>query len=79
MADSVCRSERRTCADTMVIGYYEDTPIFVEAMFMKQASFDLPIPAVAGSPGPMPTKFRADYDAAARSYRFVLSGFTPGS
>jgi uncharacterized protein len=69
---------------TMVVGYYKGKPIFIEpmiskAMLMKEASFELPVPEVAGFAGPVPTKFRAEYDPAARSYRFVLSGFTPAS
>jgi hypothetical protein len=65
---------------TMVIGYYKGQPIFIEpmiskAMLMRQASFDLPVPAVPGFSGPAPTTFHAEYDAAARAYRFVLAGF----
>lgn len=69
---------------TMVVGYYQGAPIFIEpmiskAMLMKKASFDLPMPALTGFPGPLPTRFHAEYDAASQSYRFVLSGFTPAT
>lgn len=67
---------------TMVIGYYDGVPIFIEpmiskAMLMKRAPFDLPMPGVPGLKGPRPTKFHAEYDAAQRAYRFTLSGFAP--
>jgi hypothetical protein len=51
--------------------------MIAKAMLMKKASFDLPIPSVPELKGPRPTKFRADYDAALRAYRFTLSGFVP--
>jgi len=67
---------------TMVIGYYQGTPIFIEpmiskAMLMKKASFDLPVPNVPGLKGPRPTTFHAEYDTTRRAYRFTLSGFGP--
>jgi hypothetical protein len=69
---------------TMVIGYYKQKPIFIEpmiskAMLMKKASFDLPMPEIPGLTGPHPTKFHAEYDAAAQAYRFTFSGFVPAS
>jgi hypothetical protein len=67
---------------TMVVGYYQGTPIFIEpmiskAMLLRRASFDLPVPAVPGFAGAVPTRFHAEYDAASASYRFVMSGFRP--
>jgi hypothetical protein len=44
---------------------------------MKKASFDLPMPVVPGATGPLPTAFRAEWDAARQAYQFRLSGFQP--
>ena len=68
-----------TFRGTMVIGYYRGKPIFIEpmvtrAMLMEKKSFDLAIPNVPGL-GAHPTKFRAEYDAAANAYRFTFSAF----
>ncbi|MCC7008288.1 MAG: hypothetical protein IT184_05685 [Acidobacteria bacterium] len=65
---------------TMVVGYYRERPIFIEPMIakatlMKKASFDLPLPAVAGMAGRLPSMFHAEYDATRQAYRFRLSGF----
>ena len=66
---------------TMVVGYYQGAPIFVEPMIasdmlMRRQSFDLPVPAVSGLPEGMryPQRFRAEYDAATEAYRFIFSG-----
>ena len=64
---------------TMVIGYNQGSPIFIEpmltkAMLMERQSFDLAIPEIPGMAA-HPTRFRADYDAATQSYRFVFSEF----
>lgn len=64
---------------TMVVGYYEGEPIFVEPMIsraylMRRQSFDMEIPAVTGSSG-MPSTFEAVYDGNSDAYRFTLSGF----
>jgi hypothetical protein len=69
---------------SMVIGYYQGKPIFIEpmvsrAMLMEKKSFDLPIPDVPGLAGAHPTKFHAEYDATQQAYRFTLSAFTPAS
>jgi hypothetical protein len=65
---------------TMVIGFYRGSPIFFEPMIardmlMRRQSFDLPMPAVSGLPPGVryPTRFRAEYDAAAAGYRFTFS------
>ncbi len=69
---------------SMVIGYYQGKPIFIEpmltkAMLLEKRSFDLPMPEVPGMTGPHPTRFRAEYDSTQQAYRFTLSGFTPPS
>jgi hypothetical protein len=69
---------------SMVIGYYQGKPTFIEpmvtkAMLMEKKSFDFPIPAIPGLPGAHPTKFHAEYDAAQQAYRFTLSAFTPAT
>jgi hypothetical protein len=69
---------------TMVIGYYQGKPIFVEpmitrAMLLMKRSFDLVIPAVPGVSGNRPGAFRADYDQAGQVYQFVFSNFRSGA
>jgi hypothetical protein len=66
---------------TMVIGFYEASPIFFEPMIardmlMRRQSFELPMPAVPGLPAGVryPQRFRAEYDAEGAAYRFVFSG-----
>jgi hypothetical protein len=66
---------------TLVVGYYEEKPIFLEPMIsrsllMERRSFDLAVPAVPGLQGEQPTMFRADYDAEQDAYRFTFSGFS---
>ncbi|MGD8601913.1 MAG: hypothetical protein PVF19_11235 [Gemmatimonadota bacterium] len=65
---------------TMIVGYWEGRPIFVEPMIsqaylMQRRSFDLDVPAIPGLSG-APTAFHAVYDADADAYRFEFSGFT---
>jgi len=67
-----------------VIGYYGGKPIFIEpmvtkAMLQERKSFDLPIPTIPGLSGNYPRKFRAEYDEAQQSYRFIFSEFAPGA
>lgn len=64
---------------TMIIGYYEGSPIFFEPMIAqhhlaRRASFDLAMPVVSGLPAGVqyPGQFRAEYDAATDSYRFAF-------
>jgi hypothetical protein len=69
---------------TMVVGYYQGRPIFVEpmltkAMLLEQKSFDLAIPNIPGLTGNRPRSFRADYDSTQRAYRFVFSDFATGN
>lgn len=69
---------------TMVLGYYGGKPIFIEpmlsqVMLMEKTAFDLPIPSIPGMTGNYPRVFRAEYDAQQQSYRFVFSGFAPGT
>lgn len=69
---------------SMVIGYTQGKPIFVEpmltkAMLMEKKSFDLPVPVVPGLGAAHPSQFHAEYDAARQSYRFIFSGFAPAT
>lgn len=69
---------------TMVIGYYNARPIFIEpmisrAMLQERLGFDLPIPAIPGLTGRHPTVFRGEYDAQGGVYRFVFSDFQAGA
>lgn len=66
---------------TMVIGFYQGSPIFFEPMIardmlMRRQSFELPMPAVSGLTAGVryPQRFRAEYDAAGAAYRFIFSG-----
>lgn len=66
---------------TMIIGYYQRSPIFFEPMvaqshLLSRQSFDLAMPAVPGVPAGVryPGQFRAEYDAASDSYRLTFSG-----
>ncbi|MDA1082059.1 MAG: hypothetical protein O2973_10360 [Gemmatimonadetes bacterium] len=70
-----------TFRGTMVIGYNQGQPVFIEPMLtktvlMEKKSFDLAIPEIPGI-GAHPTKFHAEYDAAAQTYRFTFSAFAP--
>jgi hypothetical protein len=67
---------------TMIVGYYEGRPIFVEPMITRatldaRRDFSLTIPAVPNAPTTVhyPTSFAAQYDSTAQAYRFVFSGF----
>jgi hypothetical protein len=64
---------------TMIVGYYQGTPIFVEPMISqaflaRRQSFALTVPAVPGAAG-APTTFQAVYDPASDAYRFEFGGF----
>jgi len=68
-------------AKTMVVGYYQTRPIFIEPMITAQTmlgrqSFTVDVPTVPGWPttGQYPSSFEAVYDSTAESYRFVFSG-----
>lgn len=68
---------------TMIVGYYEEMPIFVEPMISKaflqeRQSFDLTVPAIPGLEGEQPTLFHAEYVPAQDAYRFSWSGFSGG-
>ena len=68
----------------IVIGYYHGKPIFIEPMIsrdmlMQKKSFTLAIPAVPGLSGNHPTEFRADWNDATQSYKFVFSNFKAGA
>jgi hypothetical protein len=69
-----------TFRGTMVVGYYQGKPIFVEpmitqTMLMEKQAFDLAIPAIPGMEGSRPRAFRAEYDQQRQAYRFVFSDF----
>lgn len=73
-----------TFTGDMVIGYYAGKPIFIEPMLtkaklMEKKSFDLPIPTIPGLSGNYPRAFHAEFDEKTQSYRFIFSGFAPGS
>lgn len=64
---------------SMVIGYYHHAPMFVEPMIAraaldKRTGFTMVVPDVPGRPAGTryPAQFRADYDSAGQSYRFVF-------
>lgn len=65
---------------TMVVGFYEGAPIFIEPMIsrvrlLRRESFDIPVPAIAGLEGRQPTTFRAEYVPDEDAYRFTFSGY----
>jgi hypothetical protein len=66
---------------TMVIGYYEGKPIFIEPMvsrerLLQRTSFALDVPAIDVPKGVRyPRHFAAKYDAANERYDLILSGF----
>jgi hypothetical protein len=65
----------------MVVGYYHGKAIFIEpmiskAMMLEKKSFDLPVPVIPGVTGMAPSKFHAEFDAAAQAYTFTFSGFS---
>jgi hypothetical protein len=71
-----------TFSGTMVVGYYEGTPIHFEPMvtkdlLMAEETFSLAMPAIPGMPEGvvLPTHFEAVYDETASAYEFVFSGF----
>ncbi len=73
-----------TFRGTMVVGWYQGKPIFVEpmvtqAMLMERQPFDLAIPAIPGMEGNRPRAFRAEYDTTQQAYRFVFSDFGAGN
>ena len=73
-----------TFRGSMVIGFYQGTPIFIEpmvtrALLMEQRSFDLPYPTIPGMEEPYPRAFQAEYDADEQAYHFVFTDFAPGT
>jgi hypothetical protein len=71
-----------TFQGSMVIGFYQGAPIFIEpmvtrALLMEKRSFDLPFPAIPGMPEPYPKAFRAEFDAELGVYQFVFTDFAP--
>jgi len=66
----------------ILIGYYGGEPIFFEPMISRallrtQKDFTAPVPAVTGLPVGVryPSTFRAEFDATAKAYRLVFTGF----
>lgn len=73
-----------TFRGTLVVGYYQGKHILIEpmitrAMLLERKSFDLAVPPIPGILGNQPHAFRAEYDSAQGTYRFVFSSFSPGS
>ncbi len=65
---------------TMVVGYYQGRPIFIEPMITRETllerrSFPLDVPDVPGRTGDgrYPTTFQAEYDSTTQSYKFIFS------
>lgn len=65
---------------TVVMGYYQGQPIFVEPMIaraklLERASFEMPMPLVEGAPAdaPRPRSVVATYDAEANAYRIAFA------
>ena len=66
----------------MLIGYYGASPIFFEPMMSRallrmREDFTVAMPEVTTLPEGVryPSAFRAEYDAAAKAYRLVFTGF----
>lgn len=66
----------------ILIGYYGASPIFFEPMISRallrtKKDFTAPMPEVTGLPQGVhyPTSFRAEYDATAKAYRLIFTGF----
>lgn len=73
-----------TFRGTMVIGYYQGQPIFIEpmltrAMLLEKQAFTLSVPSIPGMTGAYPRSFRADYDPQKQVYRFVFASIAAGS
>lgn len=71
---------------TIVVGYYHRAPMFVEPMIARatllgKQPFSIDVPDVPGRPVTTryPSRFRAEYDSTAQSYRFVFEGIGAGS
>lgn len=69
---------------SMVLGYIHGKLIFVEPMIAKdylmaKKSFDLPIPSIPGATGVHPQTFRAEWDEAKQSYRFMFGVGAPAA
>jgi hypothetical protein len=66
----------------MLVGYYGAEPIFFEPMISRallrtEKDFTVAMPAVTGLPEGVqyPSAFRAEYDATAKAYRLIFTGF----
>ena len=73
-------------AKTMVVGYYQTRPIFIEPMItaatlLGRQTFSVDVPTVPGWPttGMYPASFTAEYDSTAQSYAFRFSGLAGGA
>ena len=69
---------------TMVVGYYKGMPIHIEpmlsqAMLLEKTPFTLPVPEIPGMTGNYARAFRAEWVSEQNAYRFVFSGFAPGT
>ncbi len=82
--DMAAMDGTRIFIKTMIQGYFAGKPIFVEPMvtqelMLSKESFTLPVPRPdhfgLAAPTLYPTKFQANYDAAADAYIFTYSNF----
>lgn len=71
--------DTETFEATMILGYYDESLIFLEPMIsqaklQQRADFTVDMPAVPdmGNARAWPTSFDAEYDAEAEAYRFVV-------
>jgi hypothetical protein len=76
-------SSTSTFRGSMLVGYYQGKPIFIEpmisrAMLDEKKSFYLAIPDVPGLTSTHPTTFHATFDPATSSYNFAYSDFVQG-
>ena len=67
---------------SLVVGYYGGEVISLEPMvsrarLLEKSDFELTVPAIENLPAGVhyPSEFRAEYDAAAKLYRMVFTGF----
>jgi hypothetical protein len=67
---------------SMLVGYYQQQLVFLEPMISQAKlteakSFAMEVPSLPGTGSALrwPTRFEATYDAKAKSYSFVFSGF----
>jgi len=69
---------------SLVVGYYGGDVIYFEPMIsrellLEKSDFALSVPAIENLPLGVhyPSEFRAEYDAVAKQYRMIFTGFHP--